>query len=272
MPCPLHTTRPPCRWVEHEMATPSRHLGLFSSFKGPGPESNWFFHKRHPYGTSVCINLPKPTSSPSSLSHPPSSSSPSTSTSIPTIPTTTPVLPTPFPQPWDQSGVPLNFSTQGCYTFFLLNMTNSESFRSFGMLQAWSDSFINAQTNLTFLNQVLWGTCNPPLGVDTCADGLRQWAEEMVNEHNNGACQQEWDERNEAVVRSRAALLSYPLLLSTSCLALSNTNIYFSSIAQAASDIYLYSLPLGVNFPKTARPSCGACEKDLLGAFAGVFR
>ncbi|KAF5372504.1 hypothetical protein D9758_005250 [Tetrapyrgos nigripes] len=118
---------------------------------------------------------------------------------------------------------------------------------------------------LTLLNEVLWGTCNPP-GLngsnddgakDECRNSLRDWVEDMLDNR-----QKEWGERNEIVVQTRVALLAYPLL-STSCLPLSNANMYcdVSSIAQgaaAASDIYLYSLPLGVGFPDSAKPSCGA--------------
>ncbi|KAF5365455.1 hypothetical protein D9758_010829 [Tetrapyrgos nigripes] len=121
---------------------------------------------------------------------------------VPTIPSPTspPPLPTPFPQPWDQSSLPLNFSTQGCYNFFLY-MTDSDSFRScrsFGMLQSFSDSFVNAQMNVTLLNEVLWGTCNPPDGADTCTNGMRDWVDGIM-----ASCGQEWEERNEIVVQTR---------------------------------------------------------------------
>ncbi|KAF5308982.1 hypothetical protein D9758_018416 [Tetrapyrgos nigripes] len=130
-------------------------------------------------------------------------------------------------------------------------------------------------TNLALLNEVLWGTCNPPApdgsndegAKDECTNRLKDLVEEMVD-----SCQkQEW---NEIAVSTRVALLAYPLLLFTSCLPLSNKNMYcyVSSIAQgaaAASDIYLYSLPLGAGFPDSAKSSCGPCGRDLLRTYEG---
>ncbi|KAK7453252.1 hypothetical protein VKT23_011928 [Stygiomarasmius scandens] len=73
---------------------------------------------------------------------------------------------------------------------------------------------------------------------------------------------------------THTALLAYPLLQSAACLSLSNTNTYcyVSSIAGGAShasDIYLYSLPLGIRFPDSGQLSSGAYEKDMLGVFGG---
>ncbi|KAF5365428.1 hypothetical protein D9758_010850 [Tetrapyrgos nigripes] len=268
------------RWVRHPAL-----LDLVVGDRRLEESSLLGLHKRHPSPgsgeESLSVSFPTPSSSSSTSSASNPSSSSSSNQLVPTIPSSTspPVLPTPFPQAWDQSSVPLNFSTQGCYSFFL-NMTNSDSFRScrsFGMLQAFSDSFVDAQTNLTLLNEVLWGTCNPPGpdgsndegAKDECTNSLRDMAEDMMDN-----CQKEWGERNEIVVQTRIALLAYPVFLSTSCLPLSNTNTYcyVSSIAQgatAASDIYLYSLPLGAGYPDSAKPSCGACERDLLGAYEG---
>ncbi|KAF5343163.1 hypothetical protein D9758_017054 [Tetrapyrgos nigripes] len=245
-----------------------RHPAVIDLVVGSEDGSLLGIHKRHP---SASISFPTPSSTSASTSTSPSASTSPSNQPVPTIPSSAspPPLPTPFPQPWDQSSLSLNFSTQGCYNFFL-NMTNADSFRScrsFGMLQSFSDSFVDAQTNVTLLNEVLWGTCNPPDGADTCTNTLRDWVDGIM-----ASCGQEWDERNEIVVQTRVALLAYPLLLSTSCLPLSNTNTYcyVSSIAQgpsSVSDIYLYSLPLGIPFPDSAKPSCGPCERDLLGSF-----
>ncbi|THU95232.1 hypothetical protein K435DRAFT_897708 [Dendrothele bispora CBS 962.96] len=239
------------------------------------PDSHSLFeiHKRHP-SPQLVADVSVSVSSNSSSSSPTPTPTVSTAQSVPTIPSSPPVLPTPFPQPWDQSGLSLNFSTQGCFNFFQ-NMTNTDPFRScrsFAMLSAWSSSFTAAQTNLTLLNSILWGTCNPPLGVDQCTTNMRWFEREMVQD---GVCGKEMEERNELVVRTRAALLAYPILQTAACLPLSTTNTYcyVSSInagASGASDIYLYSLPLGINFPSSAQASCGACEKNLLTVFGNA--
>ncbi|KAK7453256.1 hypothetical protein VKT23_011932 [Stygiomarasmius scandens] len=120
---------------------------------------------------------------------------------------------------------------------------------------------------------------------------MRWFEREMVK---NDVCGKEMSEGNDLVVKTgevcvvllvvssptilarsaHTALLAYPLLQSEACLSLSNTNTYcyVSSIAGGAShapDIYLYSLPRGIRFPDSVQPSCGACEKDLLGVFGG---
>ncbi|KAF5335436.1 hypothetical protein D9758_017824 [Tetrapyrgos nigripes] len=60
------------------------------------------------------------------------------------------------------------------------------------------DSFVNAQTNVTLLNEVLCRTCNPPDAADTCTNGLRDWVDRIM-----ASCGQEWEERNEIVVQTR---------------------------------------------------------------------
>lgn len=63
-------------------------------------------------------------------------------TPTPTVPVN-PTLPTPFPQPFDTT-LSANFSTTGCYNFFL-NMTAADAFRScrpFSLLVSTSNAFI----------------------------------------------------------------------------------------------------------------------------------
>ncbi|KAK7453260.1 hypothetical protein VKT23_011936 [Stygiomarasmius scandens] len=51
----------------------------------------------------------------------------------------------------------------GCLDFFK-NMTNTAPFRScrpFSMLSLWSSSFTAARSNMSLLNGILWGMCNP---------------------------------------------------------------------------------------------------------------
>ncbi|THU78333.1 hypothetical protein K435DRAFT_845817, partial [Dendrothele bispora CBS 962.96] len=53
-----------------------------------------------------------------------------------------------------------------------------------------------------------------------------------------------------------------------------NTYCYVSSISSGtAADVFLYSLPLGDQFPNSSaiKVSCSACEKDLLGVFGTAF-
>ncbi|KAK7453241.1 hypothetical protein VKT23_011917 [Stygiomarasmius scandens] len=260
------------RWISHPAV-----LDFVGVRHHHADESLLHIHRRHPtpQDNSISISIGSSTPDLGSSTAVPTTTTAAASQGVPTIPVTPPVLPTPFPQPWDESGIGLNFSTQGCLDFFQ-NMTNTAPFRScrpFSMLSLWSSSFTAAQSNISLLNDILWGTCNPSLegGLDQCTQNMRWFEREMVKDD---VCGKEMSERNDLVVKTRGALLAYPLLQSAACLSLSNTNTYcyVSSIAGGAShasDIYLYSLPLGIRFPDSAQPSCGACEKDLLGVFGG---
>ncbi|KAF5334700.1 hypothetical protein D9758_017250 [Tetrapyrgos nigripes] len=159
---------------------------------------------------------------------------------------------------WDQSSIPSTFSVQGWYNFFL-NMTNSDSFcscRSFGMFQAFSDLPVDAQTNLTLLNEVLGGTCNLPGpdgsndegAKDECTNSLRDLVEEMMD-----SCQKECRERNGMRLLCRLGLLSSPIPPSSS---------------HPASH---YPIQTWAGFPDSAKPSCGPCERDLLKTYEGWF-
>ncbi|KAF5308980.1 hypothetical protein D9758_018414 [Tetrapyrgos nigripes] len=93
-----------------------------------------------------------------------------------------------------------------------------------------SSSLSNQPTNLALLNEVLWGTCNPPEldgsndegSKDECTNSLRDLVEEMVD-----SCQKE--EWNEIAVSTR----------------------------------------VGAGFPDSAKPSCGPCERELLRTYEG---
>ncbi|KAK7453285.1 hypothetical protein VKT23_011960 [Stygiomarasmius scandens] len=92
-------------------------------------------------------------------------------------------------------------------------------------------------------------------GLDQCTQNMRWFEREMAKDD---VCGKEMSERNDLVVKTRGALLAYPLLHSAACLSLSNTNTYsyVSSIAGSAShasDIYLYSLTLAIRFPDSAQ-------------------
>ncbi len=66
-------------------------------------------------------------------------------------------------------------------------------------------------------------------------------------------------------------LLSYTLLRNTACLPDQTTNAYCYVEAvhnSNPSDLYFYSLPLGIQIPPTVTPSCSACTKSVMGLYA----
>jgi len=175
------------------------HPVAFDLFSSPASKSwsqvlaqsgDWRLHRRHPSQQDNPFS-PLPSAAFDILA--PTPTSPQL---IPTAPFAPPTLPTPFPQPYD-SQLTLNFSSVSCLRFFT-NMTESEAFRKcrpFSLLSQTSATFINvrrsvsifthvlvlflnlfpkAQTNLTLMNALVWGTCNTSLGINQC-DANMSW-------------------------------------------------------------------------------------------------
>lgn len=209
-----------------------------------------------------------PTSSGTSAA-PSSSSSGSVSTQpLPTIPSTPPPLPTPFPQPFDTT-LSQNFSTVNCQNFFQ-NITQAESFREcrpFSLLQQSSSSFIEqAQTNITELNVILWGTCNTDPSVDACTSTMQSFISSLQS-----SCSSDLANKNAMVVSLLNGLQSYALLRNAACLPdpSTNTYCYIEAVHNTnPSDLFFYQLPLGKGLPSDITPSCSACTKSVMGLFS----
>ncbi|KAF8830778.1 uncharacterized protein C8R40DRAFT_1171780 [Lentinula edodes] len=223
-------------------------------------------------GTATASELVTPTStavSSTSGSATTTTSIPATSQTLPTIPDSAPVLPTPFPQPWDSS-ITQNFSTQSCYNFFL-NMTNSDDFRScrpFGLLQNTSDDFADLQSNLTALNAVVWGTCNPTIGVDQCTTNMATFAASLQS-----ACAQDLQDSNLYAVSTLQALNAYSLTQSAGCLNDPSTDSYCYVKAvhnTNPSDLYFYSLVSGVSISNSTTLTCSTCTKSLMSLYVNA--
>ncbi|KAI0759818.1 hypothetical protein BC629DRAFT_1656668 [Irpex lacteus] len=169
----------------------------------PSERSNeWLHLKREP--------SPEPVPLPQQSSASASSTS-STTQAVPTVPATPPQLPTPFPQALDQS-LSTNFSTQGCENFFL-NMTSSTAFRTcrpFSLLFQTSSDFVLAQTNLTALNNIVWGTCNTNTDAGQCSENMAWFAQDLQQE-----CAEDVKENNAVVMQTLKGLQTYDLYRTT---------------------------------------------------------
>ena len=67
------------------------------------------------------------------------------------------------------------------------------------------------------------------------------------------------------------ALQAFQVMHDSACLADPTTNSYcYLSAVQNPnpSDLYFYSLPLGIPLPPTTTPSCSSCSKTVMGLYA----
>lgn len=67
------------------------------------------------------------------------------------------------------------------------------------------------------------------------------------------------------------ALRAFQVMHDSACLANPTTNAYcYLTAVQNSnpSDLYFYSLPLGIPLPGTATPSCSPCSKTIMGIYA----
>ncbi|KAL5499163.1 hypothetical protein ACEPAH_1681 [Sanghuangporus vaninii] len=215
-----------------------------------------------------------PTGTDSSSS--PTTTVPQTEQTIPSVPDASnpPVLPTPFPQPFDTTGATGNVTTQTCANFFT-NMTQTLPFRScrpFSLLEQFSSEFIEqAQTNLTLLNTLIFGTCTTSTPLDTCTANMAWFASSLAS-----SCATELSQNNLLVAQTQLGLQAYALLRQAACLVNQQADIYcYASAAHDSSpaDLYLYQLPLGIGFPvTTTQPSCSTCAKSVLALYADALR
>ncbi|KAF8581330.1 hypothetical protein K439DRAFT_1636274 [Ramaria rubella] len=229
--------------------------------------------KRDPQGLEVATSSGG-TATPTSSSLTPTTSvplspsvTPTSTTALPTVPTSDGAIPTPFPQPFDAS-LSANFSTQGCQDFFA-NFTQDLDFRqcrAFSFLLNTSSAFLQAQRNLTLINNIIWGTCNTPPTEETCnalmADQLMQL---------NSVCKDDITAGNPVALQAQVGFESYTAMRTAACLSDASTNSYCYTEAVAASppaDIYFYALPLGTPLPNGTKPSCSPCVQSVLAVYA----
>lgn len=179
----------------------------------------------------------------------PTTTLPST-TVAPSIPAT-PVLPTPFVQPFDMT-LSTDFLSATCQAFFA-NLTQSLSFRQcrpFSLLYPTSQGFLSAQTNLTLLTAIIYGTCNTTPSEDDCVGRMDAFGSEL-----QAQCQQELNAGHALTWDALNGMKNYRMMRDGACLQNARTDSYCfvdAVVATPPSDIYFYQLPLGTPLPGTS--------------------
>jgi hypothetical protein len=237
------------------------HPALFDLFAGVSSETGLTVHKRH-IESRDGLNSTSTSSTPTQTSE---SVQP-----VPTVPTSA-TLPTPFPQPWD-SNIPQNFSSTSCFNFFT-NMTNTLAFRScrpLSLLLQSSSTLVDAQTNLTLLNSIIWGTCQTTMSTEQCSSNMGWFASNLQSD-----CSQELSQKNAIAVNALIGLQAFDLVNQVGCLSdpSTNTYCYVSAVHNSnPSDVYLYQLPLGLSYPNTTTPTCSSCSKSVMDIYSSALQ
>jgi hypothetical protein len=150
-------------------------------------------------------------------------------------------------------------------------MTNTVPFRScrpFSLLLQSSDAFINAQSDLDTLNDIVWGTCNTTIDDDQCSTNMLWFSTALES-----SCAIDLKDGNSMAVSTQIALNAFDLMRSAGCLVdpATNTYCYVDAVRNSnPSDTYFYSLPLGVSIPNNTIASCSACTKSLMTLYYGA--
>lgn len=222
-------------------------------------------------------------------SHSPSLSKRDSPSSVPTVPsapsTATGIVPTPFPEPFDLS-LSWNFSTTSCQNYFL-NFTQADSFRRcrpFSFLLGTSSKFtdvrpllvlncitlsiIQAETNLTLLNDIIWGTCNTVQSGSDCQNIMKSYGSDLQTQ-----CKTELQQNTLLVQQALIGFQLYNPMRQVGCLVNNSTNTYcfLEAVANPSpSDLYFYQLPYGNLLPNNTVPSCSPCIKTVLSIYGQV--
>jgi hypothetical protein len=125
---------------------------------------------------------------------------------------------------------------------------------------------LQAQSNLTLFNSVVWGTCNTNTPSDQCNTNMGWFAGQM-----QASCKTELANADPVVGAALTGLQAYALMRTAACTTnpLTDTYCLVDAVrAPTASDVYYFGLPLGTPLPTSTAPTCSACTKSLLGLYA----
>lgn len=205
-------------------------------------------------------------------------------TVAPSVPSD-PAVPTPFVQPFDET-LSSDFLTGTCQLFFA-NLTTALEFRQcrpFSLLLSSSQAFLSAQSNLTLLTNLIYGTCNTKPTEEDCIMRMNNYQTDIRQQ-----CSQELDNGHALAWDALNGFKNYELYRKAGCLQNMRTNSYCFADAVAASppsDIYFYQLPLGTALPGSSTsssssasetagprglsvtPTCSPCTQSLMSIFA----
>ncbi|OAQ95937.1 hypothetical protein LLEC1_02033 [Akanthomyces lecanii] len=178
----------------------------------------------------------------------------------------------PLPSPFDDAPT-LIFkspsSTSDACPAFMKKLLSDPTFKEcypLSMMLRTSTSFFQAEKQLVSIVRVLDATCAP--NVDKCEKFLTQAAKNLIESSN---CKKEYDANQVSVTEAFNGLRAYKVLYAATCLQNPSTQNYcFASAVTNVtnpSDIFFYSMPLGLPLPGGLTPSCGYCTTQTMAIF-----
>ncbi|KAF7360259.1 hypothetical protein MVEN_00755000 [Mycena venus] len=104
-----------------------------------------------------------------------------------------------------------------------------------------SEAFIEAQNNLTLLNDIVWGTCNTTIDDAGCSANIDWFSKNLAS-----SCAIDLKDGNAMALNTQIALNAFDLMRNAGCLTdpTTNTYCYLDAVRNSnPSDTYFYSLP-----------------------------
>ncbi|PNS21456.1 Checkpoint serine/threonine-protein kinase BUB1 [Sphaceloma murrayae] len=187
-------------------------------------------------------------------------------------------LPTPF-----DTTLGNNFTSSQCLPFFQSFLSNAtfNACLPFSLLLQTSSGFFQALRSPALLTRTLDATCN--VNVTDCSLLMSTLNTQL---RTSQICGPDLSRQNPVVVQAASGFAAYDTLYRAACLqsrtatvssssssstTAAQQNYCFASAAtntSAPDSLYTYFLPLGMKLPRDAHPSCNACLRDTMAAFA----
>ncbi|OAA67469.1 hypothetical protein ISF_03645 [Cordyceps fumosorosea ARSEF 2679] len=197
-----------------------------------------------------------------------SSTSSSSTASASSSDATTSALPLPFDSA-PSSIFKSTRSTNDACPNFMQKLLDDPTFKKcypLSMMLRTSTSFFQASKQLVSIVRVLDATCAPD--VTQCDTFLTQAAKNLLDSAN---CKKEYDANQLQVTEAFRGLRAYRVLRAVGCLHDPTTQGYCFAAAVTnitnPSDVFFYSMPLGLPLPGGVTPSCGACTARTMAVF-----
>lgn len=113
------------------------------------------------------------------------------------------------------------------------------------------------------MNSIVWGTCHTRTERATCEATMTNLATEL----KTSACKEDLKAGNALAIAALVGFSNYALYRDAGCIINPRTNAYCyieALAAPAPNDVYMYSLPLGINYPGGAEPTCSKCSQAVM--------